>query len=95
MPLKVAKRRYGRRLRIAPIGAKEKADETNRSLHDETHGAGANPNLRIRDQLRDPGGQNSNTSSPSFTKPRGRHLDWWLTCPKRTGVTSVGPATGG
>ena len=51
-----ARARYGERLRIAPQGAIEKLDHTFRVIHDGTHGAGVNPNIRLRDQVRNPRG---------------------------------------
>ena len=51
-----ARARYGDRLRIAPQGAIDKLDHTFRVIHDGTHGAGVNPNIRLRDQARNPRG---------------------------------------
>ena len=51
-----ARARYGERLRIAPQGALERLDHTFRVIHDGTHGAGVNPNIRLRDQVRNPRG---------------------------------------
>ena len=45
-----ARKEYGDRLRVAPLGALKKLDLSVRPLHDGTHGSGVNPNLRVRDQ---------------------------------------------
>ena len=54
LPLSEARRLYGDRLRIAPTAAIEEADGAVRTLHDGTHGAAVNPNLRVRDRIRCP-----------------------------------------
>ena len=54
LPLAEDRRLYGDRLRIAPTAAIENAVEAVRTLHDGTHGAAVNPNLRVRDQSRCP-----------------------------------------
>ena len=51
-----ARKKYGDRLRVAPQGALAKGDGSHRPLHDGTHGPAVNPNLKARDQLRNPGG---------------------------------------
>ena len=55
IPLAEARRIYGDKLRIAPEAATWKSDGSARMLHDGTHGAAVNPNLRVRDQSRCPG----------------------------------------
>ena len=51
-----AKTKSKDRLRIAPLGAQAKGDGSYRTLHDGTHGSAMNPFLKVRDQLRYPGG---------------------------------------
>ena len=53
--LSEARRIFWDRLRIAPTAATAKTDGSVRALHDGTHGASVNPNLRVRDQGRCPG----------------------------------------
>ena len=54
MRLSEAKAEFKERLRIAPMGALTKSDDSVRPLHDGTHGPAVNPNLRVRDQLQSP-----------------------------------------
>ena len=56
LPIQEARRKYGARLRIAPLAALEKNDSTFRVLHDGTNGAAANPTIRLRDQVSNPRG---------------------------------------
>ena len=51
----VARELFGESLKFAPMGAIRKDDGTVRTLHDGTHSSAANPNQRIRDQLKCPG----------------------------------------
>ena len=43
------------RLRVGPQGAVPKPGGDLRSIHDGTHGAAVNPEIRLRDQVRNPG----------------------------------------
>ena len=73
MPIQLARKKFGSRLRIATLAALEKNDATFRALYDGANGAAANPNLRLRDQVRN---------------PRGAELRFVLTrCYSRSGVT--------
>ena len=51
MELEEASRIYGAQLRVASLGAIQKADESFRVVHDGTHGIGVNGNIKVRDQL--------------------------------------------
>ena len=51
MPQVAAQDRYGAGLRIASLGAIQKADNSFRVIHDGTHGTGVNGNIHVRDQL--------------------------------------------
>ena len=77
MALASAREKYGDSLRIAPLGAIPKLDDTLRTLHDGTHGAGVNPNLRVRDQLRCSGSSDIKHAIGDLESRPGR--SWGLT----------------
>ena len=51
MSMAGAKAKYGSNLRIAPLGAIRKSDDSFRVLHDGAHGTGVNGRIKVRDQL--------------------------------------------
>ncbi|CAK0869239.1 unnamed protein product, partial [Prorocentrum cordatum] len=55
MPLADARREFGPRLHVAALAALEKGTDSFRLVHDGTHGVRINPNIKPRDQVRQPG----------------------------------------
>ena len=51
MDLADAQKAYGQNLRIASLGAIQKADDTFRAIHDGTHGTGVNSRITVQDQI--------------------------------------------
>ena len=76
MSVDEARRKFGSRLRVAPLAALENNDSTLRVLHDGTNGAAANPNLILRVSVGIRAAPSSDSYSHGATPAPGPPLVW-------------------
>ena len=68
------KRWHGDALRIAAIGALEKADNSFRVIHDGTHGVHVNNQTVVRDRMRMPGAKEEKTILRRVAQPNEHYI---------------------